>query len=166
MLQEDYEMKPPPLLSSKSKTQQQQGKGKGLIEEIVNLNLSESSSSCPNFMKEEGEEEGGDENQDETITTVLALLGSIMELGSFQRNEKEEKILRTLILPSLQTIATSSDSDTSLREMASDVALMIMVRGENGKRKKQQQGVQGEEEVKSHVLPGDLNFLVISAFFF
>ena len=134
MLEEDYEAKP---VSSKSEM-----KGNRLIEEIVTLSSSEEVMS-PNL----------EENQDETITTVLALLGSIMEMGSFQRDEKEEKVLRTLILPSLQTIA-SSDSDISLREMASDVALMIMVRGQNGKRKSQ--GAQVEESVKTQVGSGHL----------
>lgn len=134
MLQEDYEAKP---VVPKSEV-----KGNRLIEEIVNLSSSEEDSN-PNL----------EENQDETITTVLALLGSIMEMGSFQRDEKEEKVLRTLILPSLQTIA-SSDSDISLREMASDVALMIMVRGQNGKRKNQ--GAHAEDGVKTQVASGDL----------
>jgi hypothetical protein len=123
MLQEDYETKPP--MRSKPKSQ-----GRGLIEEIVNLSSEDNTNGSGNGS---GEEEEG---EDETITTVLALLGSIMELGSFQRDEKEEKILRSLILPALQIIATG-DHDTSLREMASDVALMIMVRGDNGKRRKQ-----------------------------
>jgi hypothetical protein len=149
MLQENYEVKP------QGATNQRQNRG--LIEEITDLKSS--------FQAEEngpsgssGEGEGSDENPDETISTVLALLGSIMELGSFKRDEKEEKILRSLILPALQSIA-SGDGDCSLSEMASDVALMIMVRGENGKRKRKSDQPEPASQIKGRALPRLLDSL-------
>lgn len=123
MLMETYERNP--SNSSKAST--------GLIEEIVNLH--------PNSSLPSNDEEG---SPDEMITTVLALLGSIMELGSFRRSDNEEKILRSVILPALQTIA-GHDSDASIREMASDVALMIMVRGHSSKKKERSESLPPDE---------------------
>lgn len=113
MLQEAYERKP---ASAPKNTY-------GLLEEVVDLQSNSLSKSSAM------EEDGG---SDEMIGTVLALLGSIMELGSIKRSDEEEKVLRSVILPALQTIA-GHDNDTSIREMASDVALMIMVRGQTKK---------------------------------
>lgn len=68
------------------------------------------------------------------MTTVLALLGSIIEIGLLKREEKEENLLRSSILPSLQKIA-GNDKDVTISETASDVALMIMLREKNDKIK-------------------------------
>jgi hypothetical protein len=136
MLQDDYEVKP------KGNLKQNGNQQRGLIEEITDLKLS-----LTEETRREEEEGEGDASPDETIGTVMALLGSIMELGSFKRDEREEKLLRNLILPALQSIA-SRDTDSALGEMASDVALMIMVRGEKGKRKRQGEEIEPISQIK------------------
>lgn len=98
------------------------------------MNLLSNETKSSNSIKNSNDDQNDQNDQNEIMSTVLALLGSIIELGILKRDEKEEQLLRSIILPSLQKIA-SCDKDLSLSENASDVALMIMVRGKTDKLK-------------------------------
>ncbi|CAE7457376.1 unnamed protein product, partial [Symbiodinium microadriaticum] len=84
-----------------------------------------------------------DNEDDEMITTVLALLGAMLQLGNERRSVKEEELLRQLVLPALRIIS-SGDRDSFVGQTAADVALLIMVRGQTPNQPDQRSQVEYE----------------------
>jgi hypothetical protein len=74
--------------------------------------------------QEEGEEE---EEEEDIITTVLALLVSMLQMGSGRRGKAEEALLRETLLPHLVVIA-GQDRNIEVAQTASDLCLIIMTR--------------------------------------
>lgn len=75
----------------------------------------------------EADETNDDGDDDDIITTVLALLVSMLEMGSSQRGAREEALLREALLPNLIIIA-GQDKNVEVAQTASDLCLIIMTR--------------------------------------
>ena len=85
--------------------------------------------------EEDGEEEEEEEGEGEDIiSTVMALLVSMLEMGSRSRRAAEETLLRDTLLPHLVTIA-GGDNNVDVAQTASDLCLLIMTRNTTPKKR-------------------------------
>ena len=114
---------------------------KPLIEEITSSHVTDISASqncnrhnafniLNKFSIKDNCENVDDEYNDEEdiIMTVLALLVSMLEVGSQQRKAEEESMFREVLLPHLVVIA-GQDKSVEVAQTASDLCLVIMTRG-------------------------------------
>ena len=103
-------------------------------------------------------DDGESDGEDDIITTVLALLVSMLEMGSYQRSAEEEALLRDALLPNLVIIA-GQDRNVQVAQTASDLCLIIMTR--NTKSGNDSDGNEKERPVRDP-LAGDLtNFQMV-----